>query len=324
MERVRGAIPLLERLEDHEELARAWHLLALVHGMATRHSESEAAARRLIAEARAAGNHLMETRFTGFLAMAATYGPTPVPRAIERCQGLLATVEGDRRATGQILGGLALLEAMRGNFPEARSLYRRTRALFEEFGMKLRAALTSINSGPVELLAGDPVAAEAELRRDYDALESLGEKNYISTTAALLADALSEQGRDDEAETFTRISQEIAAPDDILTQYLWRCVRGKVLARRGAFEDAEAIVREGLDIIRAAEEPDSQGNALLTLAMVLRAAGREDEAVVAAEEAAELFDRKGSTVSAARVRTFLLGNVTATESEGAAELAAAD
>jgi predicted ATPase/class 3 adenylate cyclase len=324
LERVRSAIPLLERLGDHEGLARAWRLLALVHGMATRHSESEAAARRLIAEARAAGNHLMETRFTGFLAMAATYGPTPVPQAIERCQALLATVEGDRRATGQILGGLALLEAMRGNFPEARSLYRRTRALFEEFGMKLRAALTSINSGPVELLAGDPVAAEAELRRDYDALESLGEKNYISTTAAFLAEALSEQGRDDEADTFTRISQEIAAPDDILTQYLWRCVRGKVLARRGAFEDAEAIVREGLQIIQAAEEPDSQGNALLTLAVVLRAAEREDEALVAAGEAAELFDRKGSTVSAARARAFLLGNVTAAESEGAAELAAAD
>ncbi len=190
--------------------------------------------------------------------------------------------------------------------------------------MKLRAALTSINSGPVELLAGDPVAAEAELRRDYDALESLGEKNYISTTAAFLAEALSEQGRDEEADTFTRISQEIAAPDDILTQYLWRCVRGKVLARRGAFEAAEAIVREGLDIIRAAEEPDSQGNALLTLAVVLRAAGREDEALVAAGESAELFDRKGSTVSAARARAFLLGNVTAAESEGAAELAAAD
>ena len=41
------------------------------------------------------------------------------------------------------------------------------------------AALTSIDSGVVELLADDPVAAERELRRDYETLERMGERNYI-------------------------------------------------------------------------------------------------------------------------------------------------
>jgi hypothetical protein len=37
------------------------------------------------------------------------------------------------------------------------------------------------------LLAGDLAAAESELRADYRRLEEMGERNYISTTAGLLA-----------------------------------------------------------------------------------------------------------------------------------------
>jgi hypothetical protein len=70
----------------------------------------------------------------------------------------------------------AHLEAMRGNFDRAR-LYRRSRASLEEFGYLFSAALTSLDSAAIELLAGDLAAAESELRTDYRRLEEMGERN---------------------------------------------------------------------------------------------------------------------------------------------------
>ena len=59
------------------------------------------------------------------------------------------------------------------------------------------------------------MTAEGELERDYVALEQMGEKYYLSTTAGYLAAALLQQGRDDEADEFTAISERLAAPNDI-------------------------------------------------------------------------------------------------------------
>ena len=77
------------------------------------------------------------------------------------------------------LAGLAHLRAMVGDFERARDDYRRGRAILEELGLRFDASTISIDSGLVELLAGDPVAAEAELRKDYEALDAMGERNYI-------------------------------------------------------------------------------------------------------------------------------------------------
>ena len=141
---------------------------------------------------------------------------------------------GDQKADALIRASLARLEAMRGNFEEARQLYRRSRATLEEFGWNLFAALTSIDSGTVELMARDPAAAENELRRDFEALDAMGERNYIATTSAYLAFALLLQGKYDEADRYVTFSEETAAPDDLTSQFLWRQFRTAALDRRQA------------------------------------------------------------------------------------------
>jgi tetratricopeptide (TPR) repeat protein len=133
----------------------------------------------------------------------------------------------------------------------------------------------------------------------------MGEKYYLSTTAGYLAAALMQLGRDEEAEGFTSISEDLAAEDDISSQFLWRTVRGRILARRGLFDDAERLVREALELIGRAEEPDSQAAVLADLGEVLAAAGRRDEARVAFENAASIFEAKGNVVSAAHARKRL-------------------
>jgi tetratricopeptide (TPR) repeat protein len=302
---VEQAIPVLEQLGDRQGLARAWRLLALVNGTAGRYGAAERAAQQAIEYARQAGDRLMEARVLPWVAVTAMYGPTPVAQVIARCEEILEKVADDRKAQAHTLRALALLQAMQGSFDRARESYRRSRANLEELGWKLGAAMTSLVSGAVEMLAGDPVAAEAELRRDYEAYVRMGERNYISTTAGDLAEALYQQGRYVEAEEYCRISEEVAAPDDVSSQVRWRCVRGKLLARRGRLDEAETLVREALALMKGSDEPDSHGNTLMDLAEVLRLSGRPDKAIPAIEEAAELFELKGNVVSLRRARALL-------------------
>jgi ATP/maltotriose-dependent transcriptional regulator MalT len=152
------------------------------------------------------------------------------------------------------------------------------------------------------MLAGDLAAAEAELRRDYDALERMGETNYISTTAAFLAEVLYRQGDLDGAEEYTKISEELAAQDDVSSQFRWRSVRAKILASRGETADGEKVAREAVAMIQSSDDLNSQGEALIDLAEVLRLAGRNGEAAEMARDALALFEAKGNTVAAALAR----------------------
>jgi len=299
---VEALLPELETLEAHDGLARAWRLIMFVREMGLQWGDSEAAAQLTLDHARLAGNRRMVGRAIPSLGYCALSGPTPVPEAIERCRALLEEVSGDRKPEALLEAALSHLEAMRGNVEESRALYRRSRAMLEELGWTFLAAQTSFDSGPVEMLAGDLLAAETELRRDYDTLERMGETNYISTTAALLAEVLYRQGDLEGAEERTRISEELAARDDVSSQFRWRGVRAKILASRGQASEAEKLAHEAVEVIRASDDLNSQGDALIDLAEVLRLAGRPAEAVEAARDALDLFEAKGNTVSAALAR----------------------
>jgi class 3 adenylate cyclase/tetratricopeptide (TPR) repeat protein len=296
LEDVELAVKRFEQAGDHMGLIRACHLQVLMHWTAGRHGLAEQAALTTIEHARAVGDRTREIRVLPALAQCSTYGPTPVDEAAARCAELLEEVGGDQKADALIRISLSHLEAMRGNFDEARRLYRQSRATLEEFGWNLFAALTSIDSGSVEFLAKDPVAAEAELRRDFEALDAMGERNYIATTSAFLAFALLLQGRYEEADRFVTFSQETAAPDDLTSQFLWRQFRARLLAQQGAYEEAIAIARTAVELTDQTEETESQGNARLDLAHVLEKAGRNEEATTAFREALDRYERKGVIV----------------------------
>src|SRR5215472_651506 len=193
--RVRELLPLLEEADDHHGLARAWRLLTYVHMTATQWGVAAEAAEQAIRHTEQAGGEGMARRFVGMLASSVLYGPTPADEAIAYCEGVLSRAAEDRKSVAITEAALAHLEAMRGNFEVARVRYRRSRALLEEFGWLVEAALTSLDSGPIEVLADDLEAAERELRKDYQTLEQTGERNYISTTAGMLADVLYHRGR---------------------------------------------------------------------------------------------------------------------------------
>jgi len=305
-----AAIDVLEELGDEAGLARAWRLVMLIHGTRGAYDDAAAAAEKVVEHARIAGDGRAASRGAMGYATTALHGPTPVAEALARCERLMDEVSGDRKAESVVLGVLAQLEAMRGDFQRGRALYQRAAQTLAELGTSVTSAALSTESSRVEALAGDFEAAERELRRDDLALEALGERYYRSTVDALLAQVLVTLDRLDEAEPFSRLGEALADADDVFSQVFWRTARARIYARTDHVADGERLAREAVDLARGTVDIALLAGALADFAEVLTRAGRHDEAEPPLREALELYERKGDVTSAVKLRR-LLGEPTA-------------
>jgi hypothetical protein len=287
-------------LEDADALSRAWQLQLNLDIAACRWAAAYHAANKVIEHAQRAGNTVLEVRTMPLLAFLAQKGPTHVPEATAQCNDILARVASDRRSSGLTRVQLALLSAMALDFDAARAGYSDTRKVLSELGWEMQAALVSLSSGPIELLADEPARAEQELRRDYDALQRLGERNFISLTATLLAEAVYRQRRFDEAQCLVDFSREIAAPDDLAVQIIWRSVAGKLAGRAGDVQHAVTLAREALAMIESTEDPSGQADVLVDLAEVRYLAGEAALALAALADAERRYAVKGNQAGRAR------------------------
>ena len=283
----------------------AWSLKSYAELNLARFGRSIGSGERALELARRAGDEWEEARVLGFLSMSVSLGPTPVGQAIIRCEELLANLEGRRGHMMGIAGDLAWLRAMRGEFDEARRLYRRCQKVAGELTIALGRASLSQVAGDVELLAGTPERAEGDLRAGYEELENAGEVGVRATVAAVLARVLEAQDRFEEADRFTSESEQIAAEDDVLVQIDWRGTRSRLLATAGAFEAAEALAREGIAIARATDALNTRGDASLALATVLARAGKRGRAADAAKDAIAEYTAKENLVSVSRAEALL-------------------
>jgi tetratricopeptide (TPR) repeat protein len=294
------AIPLLEELGDELGLSKAWWLLAEADVFAARWRARAAALERALEHARRAGDTRDEATLVSQLAQALAFGPTPVDEAISRCEELRRSTPDDSAVDAGVASTIATLLAMRGDFEEARALCARARDVLDELGLRPASAGRSLPAGWIELLAGDPEAAARELRAGYDELERMGERSIRPTVAAYLAFALTEAGRFDEAAEVACIAEELSVPADVVTQVVWRAARSRSFAYRGELEAAEQLGREAVDLAASTDFLELQGQTLMSLAEVLRRAGRPQAAALLLETAQETFERKGNVVSARR------------------------
>ncbi|HEU5297691.1 MAG TPA: adenylate/guanylate cyclase domain-containing protein [Burkholderiaceae bacterium] len=300
-----SVIPLLEQEAAHGELAKAWRLVALAQQNAGHMDQASETIENVIRHARLAGDDRLVARSALGMAMSAVYGPTPAMQAIAQCEALIAGDFPDRQVKNLITCLVSQLHAMVGNHEVARRNARSARAVLRDLGQGVRAAASSIDLATVELLAGDPAAAERELRTDFEMLLGLGETYFSSSMATLLARAVHEQGRDEEALVLTGIAESSAGNDDLDVQASWRSARALILARRGAIAEAELLARAALDLAKQTEAPTLLGSALADLATVLFHAQRNEDARKAIGEAIAVYGAKGDTSSAARAQKFL-------------------
>lgn len=304
IEEAKQAAGIFEDINDQGGLAKAWGIIGEAHWMRCQYANAEVAYQVSLGHARAAGDERQESWGLHRLAGGAAWGPMPVADGIARCEELIAQAGSQRIVEARGLLALAALTAMEGNFDDARRKATRGREMLEDVGYKILSGGYSQSSAYVERLAGDAPAAERELREGYAILEQIGEKGYLSTVAAELAQALYQQDRFEEAERFTRVAEEGGPLDDLATQVEWRGPRAKILARRGEHERALGLSDEAVALAAETDDLNLQGDALMDLAEVLSLCGRSDDALSRRREALELYERKGNLVSAGRVRAM--------------------
>jgi predicted ATPase/class 3 adenylate cyclase len=301
---VERVLPIFECCDDHHGLCSARRLEAWLHWNEASAAAAAEAWEQAAAHAGRAGDEHARAEILTWIASSLWFGPTPVVEAIRRCEEIRSEVSGHPESEALTLRHLGGLHAMDGRFELARSLLAMSDAVFEDLGLTLNAA-TSHNEAVIEMLAGDPAAAETSLRSGFEALKQMGEQAFLSTTAAFLARAVFAQERDDEAEDLAQLSAKLTATGDRLTQVLWRCVQARILARRGRLEEAEALAREAVSLAEQTDFVVHRGDALVDLAHVLQDSGRTQEAAAAAAAGLHLHEQKGNLVTAKKIRSDL-------------------
>jgi tetratricopeptide (TPR) repeat protein len=296
----------LERLGDDRVLARAWRTICETHLVRCEFDDLERAAERQFEHAKRDGEQALMDDALFRIAQAVTFGRTPVEEGIVRLLAMYPqeSVKGE----AALDCGLGALYAMAGRYTEGRELFGRARERLRELGLEVTWAGSAMMAGYIELYAGDPLAAEGVTRAGCERLSRIGERSLLSTAAVVLAEALYELGREDEAELWTRTAEEAGAGDDLATQVGWRAIRAKVFARRGELPTAEALAHQAVELGDCGQSLTDQGSAYLALAEVLRLAGREREALAAAGEALRRYEQKGVVGRTGQARAFIAGS----------------
>jgi tetratricopeptide (TPR) repeat protein len=301
----REALSACEQLGDDFSLAQAWNVIGKLESGLGDESEAERCWERALEYAER-GNYPSERgESMGWLMIMSVFGPLPTDQGIERCKAFFERAGDDPKVRAFAQVERSVLEAMRGEFELARRLLTDGTHIFEALGLNIWAANNAQEVFYVEMLAGNPRAASAALRNSFAALERMEERAFLSTIAGFLAHTLYALGEDEESERFSRLSDEAASYDDVLSQVLWRTARAKVCARRGELERAVDLAREAVDLARPTELLNTQADALIDLGEVLQLADRAQEARAVVGKAASKYEQKGNLVSLATARRRL-------------------
>lgn len=123
------------------------------------------------------------------------------------------------------------------------------------------------------------------MRWAFDELNDMGWTSVMSTMAAFLADALAPDSK--EALRYSRLSEELAADEDVVTQVMWRVAR----ARAAADED---LAIQAVRLAEPTDYPDLKARAYLAFAQAAEDPSFRRRAVAE-------YERKGNVAAMARL-----------------------
>jgi tetratricopeptide (TPR) repeat protein len=224
-------------------------------------------------------------------------GPTPVPAAIHECRQVLAEAPRALGGSVAVTGTLAVLLAMNGEFAEARRLLLQMHEMLKTVGSRATGN-SMLWAGRVEVLAGEPTAAERYYRRGLDLMCQIDEIIAAQAFAPLLANALCALGRADEAACQLENVPEPWEGGSNRNRASWLAARARVCALRGESDAAQQFATEARTLLGTTDLLDLRGDVAATVAEVLSAAGDFDASRQAATEAVRLYQQKGNLVAA--------------------------
>jgi tetratricopeptide (TPR) repeat protein len=328
-----GAAALLEAEGDLEGAAEVWLSAGRLRFWGGHAQAAEQALQRAAAAARRSGNHRAEQESRTWLAATLWDLPIPFDVVVGRTERLLAAASGDPWDEAAILAPLAMAYGYAGRFAEARvsvvklfgptdrlqkakpgpvqvitltrAANRRAQAIFAASGAKLDRARCIYLAGTIELIAGDPAAAEQILREGYEAVRAMGERVIRSRLVTLLAEAAYAQGRFDQALQLTEEGEALAGAGDVDAPARWRATRAKLLARDGQFDAAARLASEAVALVPGTEPHALRAEFLVAQAEVHRLAGALDQAEASLRQALQVYEDQRMVPLAAQARALL-------------------
>ena len=210
-----AALPSLEEAGDHAALVHVWNALGVgVANSRGRWADNVRASEQALRHSRLAGQQR-----TGlfFIQLALVLGATPADEALERLDRLLPEVP-----DAYSLVNRAWLLAMLDRFDEAVPLAREANARLRDVDGR-RFGESRLEE--IAAYLGDHESAAVHRREVYVWLEEQGLLGWSPVSPQLGRD-LCKLGRFDEAEPLARRGREVALPEDLTSQALWRQVSG--------------------------------------------------------------------------------------------------
>jgi class 3 adenylate cyclase/tetratricopeptide (TPR) repeat protein len=168
-----------------------------------------------------------------------------------------------------------------GELDTAEATLEEARRLFTEVGANMNVGRTLLRLGEIALERGDFTGSEKLARESIRVLKPLEDRGTLCESQRLLADALTAQGRLEEAERFALEAIETVGAHDISSQASTRFSLASVRIGQGRDEEAEVLMRDAWDRIETTGYRSLLAWAAGRLDQFLRERGRPDEAIAA-------------------------------------------
>ncbi|MFF2949877.1 AAA family ATPase [Kitasatospora sp. NPDC057965] len=314
---------LTERLERDPGDDLSWCRLHQLHAhlelAAERTASAERSFRLALARARALADGYEEDRLLCAVCELTQWTPTPVAAALELCALLGRRFATNRSLLIPVLVARAHLEALGGDVTGARRTLAEALGYSHDVHADLADAVLLDAAGFVESLAGAHDVAEARYRQSLGVLRAAEHTPDTRTTEVAIARELFAQGRTDAAAA----ALDLIDPAPDLTRGADGgatdgadggnprarlgavALRGRIASARGHHPEALAAAEAARALSAGSDDPCLIGETLLDRAIVLRAAGRAGRATAEGTEALRMFEAKGATLPAGRVRAWL-------------------
>ncbi|MFE6869726.1 AAA family ATPase [Kitasatospora sp. NPDC057692] len=321
---------LTERLERDPDDDLSWCRLHQLHAhldlAAERTASAETSFRLALARARALADGYEEDRLLCAVCELAQWTPTPVAASLELCDLLGRRFAANRSLLIPVLVSRAHLEALAGEVPAARRTLAEALTYSHDVHADLADAVVLDAAGFVESLAGAHEAAEARYRQSLGVLRAAEHVPDTRTTEVAIARELFAQGRTDAAAAALDLlggdpvdgaddgavgsaadgtAVDPAGAGNPRARLGAAALRGRIASARGRHAEALAAAEAARALSAGSDDPCLVGETLLDRAMVLRAAGQAERATAEGTEALRMFEAKGATLPAGRVRAWL-------------------
>ncbi|MET7741291.1 adenylate/guanylate cyclase domain-containing protein [Streptomyces sp. NPDC005385] len=296
------ALPLFTGAGDDQGIARACVRIAQDRQRRGLHAEAEESLQRALDHADRADAEPERALALGAVGISLWRGPTPVARAVARCEELL-TAHGAGRPTVRATLGcpLAVLLALQGRHEEAHERLAEAARLARGLGYAESALFIPLFAAEVEALTGTPAGRLALLEEAARAGRELGAAGALPGIARERARILLDRGEPAEALALPDPERAGLPPAESADAY---GLRGRALALAGEPDLARACADRAVTAAGATDSPVVRGTAALDLAHTLRALGLSADAARAAHTALGHFAAKGHRPGTDRASAF--------------------